>query len=801
MSGFVDQSLPMALISILVIGAFVYFSGLAVCLTLDRTTVSGRVTHWTLGTIIICYGIMGALHAGLFQYVIVYVYGAFAGAIFLISYSGRLPSLRGHQGACLVFGFILLAAVIVRWPVSNFIFLIGDSGAYINSANSLARSGKSVSEFYPLYQAVLGLWSALFGKACTPYGNLMIGVGAVYGFYLLAGRLFGKEWIGVMAALVFVFNIMPMWFSRIPLSENLMMMLNLFLLYWISKFETEEDISERLKTGLICGLLVGLVSLTRVTGIVWMIIITVYYFYEMLFKSGNRRPVLVLYVSSFLFYGYSVVFALSKCKVYYLEMQITTYMPAINTPGRVIALHLVWALGGLITGLGLAWLGKRMRAVTEFICRHSVLFSAILLPVIVAVPLIIFRRWGIDNFLSLFSAFLDSEQLGQEEYYLVNYFSLASYVLMPLGLAILIWKRNPLRQKGTLSLFLFGTLFLAVSYLRSAFANDHDLYLYWDRYIYSDVFIFYMVIFVAGLQFLLQLPWIKWAGIALLAVYFQQSFVWAGILRGESYMQGGFEAVDRIAKRISPNSVVLFENRYHGPWLFQNARHCFLTPLNVSYGLNIDMDHAPFTQDAPLNPETIAKFLSSFKNVYVVTMTGSLPQPLEIKRDMPNVKSVTEDVFTCETAFRRHRYKNIFHLERETARYVLTLERYNRSSIRPRDYSVSGFYADGVWTKDRAVIKDVNHPIPDGVSTLVMHVHGWRPPETLPDRGEVVVHVNGRAIPFVGYENKSFRYRLPQDLKKIDSIQIMVPTFLPNQKGFYRDSRVLGIDIEAFTLE
>lgn len=623
---------------------------------------------------------MAILHAQWFDRFGMFFYGVLIVAA-AISFRNALkqPPPIFSTVSTLIGVTLLLVTISTHWPVSNFIFWIGDSGAYVNSANHLARIGSKAADFFPLYQAVMGIWSALFGKAYTPYANLLLGAGSVYGAYLLVSNLFSSRKIGLLAAFVFSLNIMTMWFSRIPFSENLMIALNLFLLYWMSRFEQEEDEGRRFEIAVVCGLLVGLISLTRITGLVWMVVITVYFLYEAFFRERRLQQSVVLYVVAFAGYAYSVAFALQTGSNYYINWQLKSFLPMLADPIRVVVFHVVWFLFILIGGLAL----RKARApgknlIKHFVEHHDRIIALIAFPGGIIAGVLLLKDGQLNYLFDQYAAFFQIGKIGQDEHYLLNYFGWSAYVIVPLGIATLLVMMRPFKRFGVLTFLLFGAMFLILAYVRPTFNKNHDVYLYWDRYIYSEVFIFYFVSYIAGLYLLLRTNLAKWGAVAVLVLYFYHSIYWAINLHGISYMQGGFDAVDTLAEKIESDGIVLFENRYDGPWLFANARHCFLTPLRISYGSKVRIDNAPFTQDTPLKEKKIINALRLRKNVYVVTMTNMLLSQKEILHNISGINGTIVDSFNAYTSFRPHNYKKINHNKNITARYVLTVCRYRR---------------------------------------------------------------------------------------------------------------------------
>jgi len=596
----------------------------------------------------------------------------------------RKISLSLTRNQWIIF-IVIVLSFYIRLPLSNFICQIGDAGAYVNAANSLALRGSSESLFFPLHQVWLGIFSLKLGSEFTPFGNLFFSLFTIVTFYLLVTELFHNELTSVIGLIVVALNILFIWYAKIPFSETLMVFFNLNILLYYSKFVRATHLKESSFWALMVVFCVGMASFTRVTGIIWIVILTANFFIQLFFLREKLKHHWLLLNGTMIVYFYSVYHGLNYAKGYYTK-QLSSFFPGI-TQDQIIIFHVCFFLFINIFFLlfrpNHQFVEKTKGVFIKIRSKKAVSFGAsviLVFTLVTAGNLILTRNMNSLFFLS-FAKKLYHKLPPQDIYYMFNFFSVVSFLLIPAGLIYLFKNFNIFAKKEMTLFWMFSIFFLILYYSLENYDNNHGVYLYWDRYFYSEISIVYLVSFIAAFQLISSGKVLKILLSLALIVYMVQSIYWLNINWNVEYLRNAYTTLSKLEKIIPrKNTAVFIEVEPDMRWFFSNVRRSFLLPLNQSFGYYIDPKDkyaSAFTRDAELDQRAVMNMLQEGREVYVLSVSESRKKSASLIK-LPGVVIKIVDRLTSFIEIKRHYYLNIFHDEVKRYNFhidVIKLER------------------------------------------------------------------------------------------------------------------------------
>jgi hypothetical protein len=151
---------------------------------------------------------------------------------------------------------LIIVAVRIRHAPSYFLFQTGDMGGYVNGANILlVKGGTSLGRQPQGFTLFLRETNLLLGKANTVAGLPALGAIMLLGVVAFARTL--KLHVAVALGFAFLIAVHPVmvWFSLFPVSEALFAPLLLALFYFVVRARTEQSSTYAVMAGVIAGAL------------------------------------------------------------------------------------------------------------------------------------------------------------------------------------------------------------------------------------------------------------------------------------------------------------------------------------------------------------------------------------------------------------------------------------------------------------------------------------------------------------------------------------------------------------------
>ncbi|MEO8095851.1 MAG: hypothetical protein ABI632_13095, partial [Pseudolysinimonas sp.] len=116
---------------------------------------------------------------------------------------------------------IVVVALAFRLHDSTFLPWVGDMGAYVNWANEFVRTGELRASWPPIYPIFLGISTFLFGTAGTTSGIAWCGLLLLGAVARVLGQLHVGRWVVAAMVGALALNVHAIWYSYFPSSESL----------------------------------------------------------------------------------------------------------------------------------------------------------------------------------------------------------------------------------------------------------------------------------------------------------------------------------------------------------------------------------------------------------------------------------------------------------------------------------------------------------------------------------------------------------------------------------------------------
>lgn len=487
---------------------------------------------------------------------------------------------------------ILAVALLLRRNPIEFVFLTGDMGEYVSSARRVAAGVSLLDTFPHLFAVFLALPASLFGWVHTVAALPVAGMLLVGGVLRLGGLLRISPVPRLAVALAAAIGVAPVWFSLFPVSEALYAPFLLGMIVFLVRAHLEG----RPRIGYVAGALLLPLGLLRGNALLLVPLLLLYLLVTAMLRS--RHEVDVAFVISGLAgtavaYAYDVGFLPG----YYVGKQLVNFLPGsiFWFAHGVGLLESDWVLAGstalgLLAVYGIARFARDQgRRVRETVRANVVSWTPLALLVAAGVAVFLLGPTGVAGGLIRQGWFI----------VLVGGLGLA-------GGAIFV------EDGSTKRLLLIGALiaaaFAVLHAIRVPEDRGHGYFLYWDRYLYSEVYPAALAGGLVGLGaawercrslFPKQLSTILAAVVLAAPLPMLEDSLFAT----EQHLFGdAFHVVEELHARTSPAEVPIVYDGYErvpGDWGFPNTYRAIARPL-VTYGhtiLNLPPEPQPFERD------------------------------------------------------------------------------------------------------------------------------------------------------------------------------------------------------------
>jgi len=238
----------------------------------------------------------------------------------------KRPSLRLRSGLGVVNGGLLVAmagAIILRQEPSYYIFMTGDMGQYINVANYAINGGHQLfAGFLHMFTSMFMASNYFLGTAGAVAILPVIGLATVAALLLLLKEL-GVGGMGLLIAGGFAaFGLMPVWYSKFPVSEALYSFQLLFTYYLMAKCRLD------IRWTYVFALFLAYWEMALTRGNIFFTTITLLPFYiiysQSIANTGRKRVGLVMAPFAGLLCGY--IYDIEKVTKVFVKIYLNKYL-------------------------------------------------------------------------------------------------------------------------------------------------------------------------------------------------------------------------------------------------------------------------------------------------------------------------------------------------------------------------------------------------------------------------------------------------------------------------------------------
>ena len=632
--------------------AFLVLCVLLVVGTPVALSLPGDAREWTgvafeaivIGLVVEMFVALVLLHAGWYNLLsallltIVLVGGAtfalrrFAGPAADLAPLFRLEAVLIGLGA-LVF---VVVALLIRHAPSYFIFQTGDMGGYVNTANILRRSGGPYGTQPQGFTLFLRETNLLLGRANTVAGLPALGAALLLGAVAFT-RMLRLHIVAALAiACILLVHPVAVWFSVFPVSEALFAVLLLALLYLVVRMRTLASPAYAVTAGLV----VGAALLTRGEAVLFAPILTLLLLASVAVDDEPTARVqlqftVVALVALVAAYAYDVTYA-----HIYFRGQLRHLLPhfASRFAERAKLEHFSVSLvvaGAVALGivLGLAWLVHRYAR--PRLAGRSLLFWRWADIVVVAgalLALLAFHRDGLTDTWSRWGAVL--------------------LVLVAIGaIGVLVRPGRFVDAGAGFLLLLVMAVFVVLFARRVPHPKIQTYYLYFDRYLFSEVLPAALPLAAIGIQVVVDACRRAPARAAKVAIAAVVVIVVVGLvpqvhetqrvtkyrLLGHSYRV--LDRLDELTRSDGHAGVVVYSGSRKTPrgWFYPNTYRAFALPLRQSFGREVlGIPTAALGKDDVYTPDAARSVLQANH-----TSTGYL-----VKQTVPGKPRLADDDHT-----------------------------------------------------------------------------------------------------------------------------------------------------------
>ncbi|WP_372593540.1 hypothetical protein [Actinotalea sp.] len=420
-----------------------------------------------------------------------------AGVAMLATGRSPLPSLRSPRPdrGTVVLGvawvLVLAVAGLLRLNEVNFLPWLGDMGAYVNWANEFVRTGSLNATWPPLFPAFLAVASQLFGTEHTTIGMTAVGLALVVGVPRLVHQLGGGRGAALAAGATTALSLHAVWYSTFPASESLVAPLTVLWVSLVHRALTAGAANDRIWAASGVGVTMLALGMLRSSAGLLLPPLLLAVACALVVPAWRRwvAPLAWVTFASAIASAVTLWYGIARIHKYFVDTQLKSMLPRplwsfLDENGAFEADVRV-ALGLL---LGLALLGllarrlARLPVPTGPLNEGRGLARSILL--LLALGLLLVVSWQVA--------------VGGEVGQILLRISPVLVVGAVLGSAAAGRERSGAVQLPVLLMGSTSVVFLALHASRLGSARDHSFYLYWDRYLVSEVLPFVIVLTFLG---------------------------------------------------------------------------------------------------------------------------------------------------------------------------------------------------------------------------------------------------------------------------------------------------------------
>jgi hypothetical protein len=546
---------------------------------------------------------------------------------------------------------VIIAAVLLRLHNVNFLPWVGDMGAYVNWANEFVRTGVLAASWPPIFSVFLSVSTAVFGTAGTTSGIAFTGLLLIAVITRLLRQLSVNRWGIVAVAGALAFNVHAIWYSSFPSSESLNAPL---FTMWLSLLLTTIRMRKaQLPAVLGASFLVMLnLCLLRGSGSFLLAPLVALGVASAIIGTWRRwSPRIWLYIISCIAAAsVGVWYGVSAIPRYFVDMQVGYLLPSslfdigkssgLFSPSPIL-------LGALLALLALGvcgwWIASRVSRSGADSGGRSTRVLALLAGGALAVGLALECIVGANIWFIFVRAGL-------------------WIAVIPIITMIAVGRRRIVGADTPVLFLAMATALMLIAFHTPRVGNNrsHAFFIYWDRYLVSEVIPALVVISGVGVGILItwaatrtrqwrvmQAGWMTTAltAVTIAAITIPNAPSLSLVMR-DTYMSGAYSFTQRLLSHVDDGDALLWgaTSPDAAPgFFFPNTWMAFAVPMQRSFGatfLNVDQSEYNFAPDDVISLSELREAVAQEGTALVFETQTAYGPPL-IDRIDPAILSVT----------------------------------------------------------------------------------------------------------------------------------------------------------------
>jgi hypothetical protein len=521
---------------------------------------------------------------------------------------------------------LVVAALALRTHVSYFLFQTGDMGEYVNQANLVARGFELLQSFPHGFTMFLAGTNLLLGRAHTVAGLPALGVLLLLGTVSVARALGLRTVAALVAGAIVVVLPVTVWFSTFPVSEVLYASLLMPAVYFLVCARREQSRAY----GILSGLLLGMLLMVRGTALLFVPIVIAVVFVS---AAGDddaeyrvqRAFTIAALCALFVAYAYEIRYV----SRYFVLIQLHEFVPNLvyRAARKMHLLQWSWELV-VVAAVGIVAVvvsAQLLRAlVVDRLRPHVIGFFQVCAAVVVAGGLVVciaIRSGGLVDALARWGP--------------------AALLLVGAGMVLVV--ARPTRYlDGTTTVFvLLGIVVYAILYAaRIPTPRTAPYYLYWDRYLFSEVLPLALVLLAIGLHAIAELYSVRIRTIAiafavLIVLLLGPALTATRKIERYTFFGNAYGTFARLDKLTLANGVawpVVYSGLQTMPpgWFSPETYRAFAMPLSQTFHRRlIGVTFDPYHKDPLYDPISARTALAQkhFNRGFLVALRASGAEP------------------------------------------------------------------------------------------------------------------------------------------------------------------------------